>query len=448
MPLEICTIGGFSECGRNCTAIKSDDEVIILDLGLNMENYVQYTQAHYDDFVKFDYQDLLSVNAVPNMSLINDWKDKVKAIVPSHGHLDHIGAIPFIADQFPNAPIISTPYTNEILTSILRDERIRIPNKLVRQNPNSKYKISDNITIEFVYVTHSIPQAVIIVIHTPYGKVVYANDFKFDLNPTLGQKPNFARLKEISNEGVKVLLCESLYARYHGKCPSESIARQMLRDLIRSSDCNGKAIIMTTFASQIARIKSMIEIGNKLNRRIVAFGRSLEKYIKAAENVQIVNFTKDINIYKKRKELEKVMRRINKEGADKYLIICTGHQGEERAVLSRIVDGELPLKIKQGDMVIFSCSVIPVELNLEHRKMLEDKMKCKGIRIFTDVHSSGHGHREDYRELIEMLKPEHIVPSHCGPDMSHYLIELALEMGYKDKKTVHMMENGKRLVLK
>jgi len=448
MPIEICTIGGFSECGRNCTAIRVDDEVVILDMGLNMEEYINHTQSHYDDIRKHDYYDLLSVNAVPNFNHIKDWKKKVAAIVPSHGHLDHIGAIPFSAGLFPKASIIGTPYTIEVLKSILKDERIKLPNNLIAQNPNSKYKLSDKVTIEFVYITHSIPQAAIVVIHTPYGKVVYANDFKLDYTPTLGQKPNIKRLTALAEEGIDLLICESLYARVPGRCPSEAIAQQMLRDVVNCSDCSKRGIIMTTFASQIARLRSMIELGKKMNRRVVLFGRSLNKYIQAAETVQLVNFTKDVNIYSRRKDLEKVMRRINKEGVEKYLIICTGHQGEEKAVLSRIVRGELPLKLRHGDMAVFSCSTIPVETNIANRRKLEEAMKTKGLRLFVDIHSSGHGHREDYREIIEMLKPKQIIPSHAGAELSKYLIELAVSLGYVENKTIHMMADGKRLTLK
>lgn len=448
MTIEICSIGGYSECGKNCTAVKIDDEVIILDIGLNMENYVKHTQDQYDDVVKREYHDLLSVNAVPNMGLIRDWKDKVKAIVASHGHLDHIGAIPFAADLFPDALIIATPYTTEILKSILRDERLKIPNRIIAQNPNSKIKISKNITVELVYVTHSIPQASLIVLHTHYGKIVYANDFKLDPSPTLGQKTNLKRLKELSKEGVKLLISESLYADMYGKCPSESIAKQMLKEVIKTINCKDKGIIITGFASHIARLKSMIEVGKSMNRKIVLFGRSLDKYVKAAEKLNLVDFSKHVNIYRRRGEIEKVMRRINKAGNDKYLIICTGHQGEERAILSRIADKELPLETHKGDLVIFSCSVIPVELNKENRKRLEKKLIKRGLRIFPDVHSSGHGYREDYRELIHLLNPENIVPSHAGHDLAEKLIDLAEEMGYEKNKNIFLMENGKRLNLK
>jgi len=447
MAIEVCTIGGYSECGRNCTAIRVDDEVVILDMGLNMENYVRHTQGERDDLVKLEYEGLLSVNAVPNLHLIEEWKGMVKAIIPSHAHLDHIGAIPFTANEVPGVPIISTPYTIEVIRSILRDEKIKLKNRLISQNINSKYKLSDKITIEFVNVTHSIPHTAIVVIHTPYGNVMYANDYKFDLTPTLGQKPNFKRLKELKEEGIVLLINETLYADRHTKCPSEAIAKKMMQDIIASTDCEGKGIIMTTFASHIARLRNMITVSKTLNRKIVIFGRSLKKYIDAAERIKLVNFSADVQMYSRRGEMEKVMKRINREGADKYVIICTGHQGEPRAILSRIARGELPLKMNPKDLVIFSCSVIPVELNIENRKVLEDNLINAGLRIFKDIHVSGHGHREDYRELIEMVEPTHLIPSHAGYEKAQHLRSLALSLGYEDNKTFHMMENGKRLLL-
>ena len=196
MSIEVCTLGGFSDTGRNSTAIKIDDEVIILDMGLHMENYIQHTEDREDVSSK-TYSELLKVQAVPDYGPIEDWKDKVKAIIPSHGHLDHMGAIPFAAPLFPKAPIICTPFTAEILRFTFADENIKIPNKLIPLNLNSVYKLTDKISVELVYMTHSIPHTSLVTLHTPYGKIVYANDYKIDLQPTLGQKPNFARLKKI-----------------------------------------------------------------------------------------------------------------------------------------------------------------------------------------------------------------------------------------------------------
>ena len=445
MPIEICTIGGYSETGGNSTAIKIDDEVVILDMGLNMENYIRHTED--EDISAMHYNELLDVNAVPDYSLIKDWKSKVIAIVPSHGHLDHIGAIPFAAAIFPKAPVICTPYTAEVLRSIFKDERIKIPNELIALNLNSVYKLSDKVSVELVNMTHSIPQASMIVLHTPYGKVVYANDYKFDRQPTLGKKPNFARLEEIGKEGVALLIVESLYAHEHKKMPSESVAKEMLKDVMLGVHAESKAMIVTTFSSHLARLKSIIELGKKLNRKIVFLGRSLSKYVSAGENINIIDFQKDIQLVKYNDKREKILRKIMKDGKEKYLIVCTGHQGEPKAVLSRLAKGELPFKFSSGDVVIFSCSVIPVELNKDNRDKLERAIRAKGARIFRDIHMSGHAAREDHRDLIELVKPKHIIPSHGSHEKGKYIIELAKEMGYADKK-LHQMKDGKRIILK
>ena len=446
MPIEICTIGGYSETGGNSTAIKIDDEVIILDMGLHMENYIRHTED--EDISAMHYNELLNVKAVPNYSLIKEWKSKVIAIVPSHGHLDHIGAIPFAAGIFPKAPVICTPYTAEILKSIFKDEKIKIPNDLIALNLNSIYKLSNKVSVELVNITHSIPQASMIVLHTPYGKVVYANDYKFDRQPTLGKKPNFERLKQIGEEGVTLLIVESLYAHEHRKMPSESVAKQMLKDVMLGVYTDGKGMVVTTFSSHLARLKSIIELGRRLNRKIVFLGRSLSKYVSAGERINLIDFQKDITLVKHNDRREKILKKIMKEGKEKYLIVCTGHQGEPKAVLSRLARNELPFKFDNGDVVIFSCSVIPVELNKDNRDKLERSIRAKGARIFRDIHMSGHAAREDHRDLIELVKPKHIIPSHAGHEKALNLASLAEEMGYSQGKSIHMMENGKRIVLK
>ncbi len=444
MPIEICTIGGFSETGKNCTAVKIDDEVVILDMGLHMENYIRYTED--EDIRALSYQELLKVDAIPNLSLIKGWKDKVIAIIPSHGHLDHVGAVPFAAHKFPQAPIICSPYTAEVLKSILKDERISIPNKIIDLNLNSIYKLSKNLTIELINVTHSIPQASLIALHTKYGTIIYANDYKFDRQPTLGKKPNFKRLEELGNKKVLALVCESLYAHEHKKTPSESVAKQMLKDVLLGVNSKDRGLVVTTFSSHLARLKSIIEMGRQLNRKIAFLGRSLSKYVEAGERINIINFKKDIKLFKRRRQVEDFLRKISKQ-KHKYLLVVTGHQGEPKAILPRIARGELKVDLGSGDLVVFSCSVIPATLNRDNREHLEQQLKNKHIRIFKDIHVSGHACREDHRDLFELVKPKHIIPSHCAYEKAHHLAELAVEMGYKLGKTVHLMEDGKRIIL-
>lgn len=443
MPIEVCTISGFSKTEGNSVAIKVDDEVVIIDMGLSMENYIRYTEDR-EDVSSMNYKELLREDAVPDYNKIKDWKDKVIGIVPSHAHLDHIGAIPFASSLFPKAPVLGTPYTVEVLKSILYDEHMKIPNQIIPVNINSSYKLSNKIKVEFVNITHSIPQAALIAIHTPYGKILYANDYKFDRQPTLGKKPNFKRLKQLGEEGVKLLILECLYSHEHRKMPSESVAKQMLKDVMLGVNSEGKAMIVTTFSSHIARLKSIIELGKKLNRKIIFLGRSLDKYVKAAQKINLVNFEKDVKILRHRDKVQRILRKIEKGNKGKYLIVCTGHQGEPKAILSRIAKGELDFKFNAGDIVVFSCSVIPVELNKENRGRLESNLRSKNVRIFTDAHVSGHAAREDHRDMIELVNPEKIIPSHAGKDKAEMLVELAAQLGFNNTK---IMKDGDRIVL-
>ena len=194
--LEIKTIGGYGEFGRNCTAIKVDDEVILIDMGIHLENYINLTE---DDEKNITIQELIWAKAVPDIDLLEDWKDKVIAIVPTHAHLDHVGAIPYLANEF-DAPVYSTPFTNAVIKSIIRDKGYEVYNPLKVVQLNEKVKISGDIEIEFINITHSTPDSSMVVIHTKYGSIVYANDFKLDKTPTLGEESNLKRLKEIKRE--------------------------------------------------------------------------------------------------------------------------------------------------------------------------------------------------------------------------------------------------------
>ncbi len=445
MTIEICTVGGYNEVGKNCTAIKINNEIIILDLGLHLENYIKYTEEEREELRFISGSRLIEVGAAPDVSVIKELKGDVKAIITTHAHLDHIGAIPFLAHRFKKAEILCTPYTGAVLRSILKDEKINLRNKIKILNTNSIYRISDNIKIEFINITHSTPQTVMIAVHTKEGIILYANDFKFDNNPTLGKKPNFERLKELKN--VKVLISDSIYSKDAMKTPSELVAKDMLRDVLLGTETKGKLIIVTTFSSHLARLRSIVKCGKQLKRKIVFLGRSLAKYIGAGEEIGIINLRKDAEIVKYRNQIKKKLKKIEKRGREKYLLIVTGHQGEPKAVLSGIASKELPFNLYPGDIVVFSCRVIPTKLNIQNREHLEKSLKKLGVRIFTDVHVSGHAAREDDRDLLEMIKPEHIIPAHADDEKKQGLIDLAVELGYKKGKTVHLLHNGERLKL-
>ncbi|MEK6854125.1 MAG: ribonuclease J, partial [Nanoarchaeota archaeon] len=216
MTVEICTVSGFDEVGRNMVAVKVDDEVVICDMGLHVENYAKLTEDEQEDLLKLNREVLIKAMAVPNDDLINDWKGKVKAVVPSHAHLDHLGAIPYLAGHY-DAPIIGTPYTIHVLKHIIKDGHIPLKNKLKIIDLNGTVSISKKIQVELVNITHSTPHTATVVIHTPHGAVVYANDFKFDDTPTLGKPPNYERLKQLGIEGVLAAFVDCTYAGVDAK---------------------------------------------------------------------------------------------------------------------------------------------------------------------------------------------------------------------------------------
>ena len=443
MSIEIYTLGGYNEVGKNCTAIKIDDEVIICDMGIHLESYIKFTED--EDIISISPTQLTEAGAIPDIALIKDLRNQVKAIIPTHAHLDHVGAIPFIAGKF-SAPILCTPFTKAVIKTILKDEKMNIPNEIKALSPNSQFRLSKNLKVEFINMTHSTPQTAMLAIHTKYGVILYANDFKFDSTPTLGKKPNFDRLKELGKKGIFALICDSTYAPLRAKTPSESVAKEMLKEVMLGTESTGKLVTVTTFSSHLARLKSIIEFGKQMNRKIIFLGRSLAKYVYAGQDVKIINFEKDAKILKYRKQISGKAKEINKNRG-KYLLVVTGHQGEPKAVISRLVREEYQFQFQPGDQVIFSSSVIPTELNKENREKLENALKNKGVRIFRDVHVSGHAAREDLRDLIEMVKPKHIIPAHGEPHMKEALADLAFEMGYKPED-VHLSLNGQKIVFK
>jgi ribonuclease J len=437
--IEICAVGGYSEFGRNMTAIKIDDEVIIIDMGLHMNNYIKIQGD--DDTHNLNVSNLTMNEAIPNYKVIKQWKKKVKAIIPTHAHLDHVGAIPFISNKF-NADILCTPFTAEVIKSIIKDDRRTLKNPIKKISPNSNYKISKNLSIDFINVTHSTPQTVMVAINSKYGTIIYSNDFKFDSNPTLGQKPNFDMLK--SYKKVLGLIVDCTRAWDLKKTPSEMVAKEMLKDVMLGTDSTKKTIVVTTFSSHIARLRSIVEFSKNLKRKPIFLGRSLAKYIEAAQDSGVANFS-DVEIVKYSEKMRKVLNKISKK-TDKYVLVVTGHQGEPESVLSKMTRGDLPFKFKPEDLIIFSCTIIPHEINRQNREKLEAKLKKFKTRIFTDIHVSGHAAREDIRDLINMTNPMNIIPAHGDTMMMNSLKELCNEMDFDNTK-FHMMKNGDFLKL-
>lgn len=438
MAIEICAVGGYNEVGKNMTAVKIDDEVIILDMGIHLEKYINFTDDK--DIKNISPSKLLEIGAIPDDSVIDDWKGMVKAIVPSHAHLDHIAAIPFLAKKY-DAPIIATPFSLAVLNAIVKDNKMTIKNKIIELHSNNKIKISKNITVEFVHVTHSTPQTVMIALHTKYGVILYACDFKFDDFPGLGKKPNYERLKELSEEGIYATIVDSTYSRLKTKMPSESVAKAMLSDVILSTDNEKNLIVVTTFSSHISRIKTIIELGQKINRKVILLGRSLSKYIIAGMETGLFQLPDDVEMTKYSSKINKTLKKI--KNRNKYLLIVTGHQGETKAALSKLINDKLDFKLIPDDIVIFSSSVIPTETNRKNRQELEEELEARKCRIFRDMHVSGHAAREDLRYFLSLTKPIYVIPAHGNLDMKTGLQELCLDMDY-EKSHVIILKEGER----
>ncbi|MDP3919066.1 MAG: RNase J family beta-CASP ribonuclease [Nanoarchaeota archaeon] len=444
MEIEICTIGGYSEVGSNMTAVRVDDEVVIFDMGFHIPAIIRL-QEEETSKTDMTRQQLINAGAVPNDEVIKKWRKMTKAIVLGHCHLDHIGAVPYLAPAY-GCPIYGTSYTVEVLKATIKDDKLNIKQPLRPLRAGNKVKLSENLTLEFVHITHSTPDTVICVLHTAKGAIVYANDFKLDNYPTLGKKPDYKRLEEIGKKGVYALIVDALYSDHGIKTPSESVAKALLEDVMLHTNSQGKLIVATTFASHIARLKEIITLGKKMNRKILVLGRSMHKYIGAAEAAGIVNFSKDIEYAKYGSDVRNSLKDVQKNPG-KYIVLCTGNQGEPRAILTRMAFKDLPYTFQAGDHIIFACKTIPASINIANREVLESKLKQYGVRMFKDIHASGHLAREDHRDFIELLKPKNLFP--CQGDASKLmpLAELAVEMGYQMGKDVHLAHDGKFFIL-
>ena len=436
--MNIYTVGGFDEVGKNMTCVDLGGDAFIFDAGLYLPPIVELEE---EDRV-YSEKKLREINAIPNDYVLNSLRNRVRGIFVSHAHLDHVGAVPWLAGRY-NASVFGSPFTIEVLNTILRDENQKIKNKIRTVNPNSSYKIG-KYDVDFINITHSTIQTSLIALHTKQGAVLYANDFKLDNSPIVGKKPAYDKIKKIAKEGVKALVVDSLYSGTERKTPSEKIARDLLEDVLMTTENKNCGITITTFSSHIARLKSIVDFGNLLGREVVFIGRSLNKYVTAAHNVKMCPFYNKIKLVSYKNQVKKMLSKIN-QNRKKYLLVCTGHQGEPGSILERLSKNELPFIFSNKDHLIFSSSIIPTQINIDNRARVEKRLKSRGVRIFDNVHVSGHAGREDLRDLIEMVQPEHIIPAHGGLDKTKPMAELAGEMGYKLGSQCHLMQNGKML---
>jgi len=440
--MKFYAIGGFKEVGKNMTAIEVNGEVVIFDMGVSMEHLIELSGRglNYEDL---DEPTLRNMGVLPNDTILNG--KKVIAIVISHGHLDHVSAIPKLAKRY-NCPILATPYTAEIIKRLLKDHNQESQLKFVTpMQYGDTAELSKNFRIEYVNMPHSIPDASLIAAYTAEGLVTVAYDFKLDNTPTLGDKPDYKRLKELGSEGVKLHLSECVHIREEQRTPSEKVAKDMVIDAIDRAYLDSSAVFITSFASQIARIKSIVE-ANKGRRQVVVLGRSMDNYINAAKDLGLIDTSK-FQLQGRPKEVKATIEAVAKN-PEKYLVLSTGNQGEPNSVLSRIANKEYKFKFRKEDQVIFSSMTIPTPINKANRYVIERNLKEQGVRILKDVHVSGHAMREDHRDLLRILNPERVIPMHGETERLASFASLCEEEGFIIGDTVHIMTDGRYVNIK
>ncbi len=428
------------------TALETGEDVMLFDAGLYLPAIVGVAEQEKVPTEK----GMRALQALPDDLYLDrmNLRNKVRALMISHAHLDHVGGVQYLAHRY-KAPVLSTPFTIEVLKALLADNKQRLPNRLIPIRLNSSYTVRGmrDYKVEFINITHSTIESTMVAVHTPDGVVIYANDYKLDNTPVFGDPPNYRRLKELSKIGIKALIVDCLYAPDDRKTPSEKIARGMLEEVFFTADNRKSGMVVTTFSSHIARLKTISEFGRKLNREVVFLGRSLNKYVSAASAVGKAPFRPYIRMLSYRKQVEGMLKKINKNKSH-YLIVCTGHQGEPGSMLDKISRHQIHYNLSEDDHIIFSSKTIPTPVNELNRSQLEKRLKKHKVRIFDNVHVSGHGSREDLRDLIKLTNPEHIIPSHGDYPKLKAGLDLAVEMGYKAGVNVHVMSNHQCLELR
>ncbi len=417
--IKITPLGGILEIGKNLTVFEYGSDIIILDCGL----------AFPDD-------DMLGVDMViPDWTYLIKHKNRIKGIVLTHGHEDHIGAIPYFLKEF-NVPVYGTKLTLGILKYKLEEHGIVNSTKTVVVNPGETFKLGE-FKVEYIRSNHSIADAVAVALHTPAGVILHTGDFKIDPTPIDGSMIDLARIGQLGNEGILALMSDSTNAERPGYTMSERTVGKTFDNIFENCD---KRIFVATFASNIHRVQQVIDAAVKYKRKVAVSGRSMENVLSAAIELGYMKIPKNTLIS---------LDEINRYPKDQLVIITTGSQGEPMAALSRMAfSGHKKANIEAGDLVIISASPIPG--NEKAISNVINELLKHGAEVvyeaLADVHVSGHACQEELKIILALAKPKFFIPVHG--EYKHLCAhrDIAKQMGIPSKNII-MMDNGKMLEL-
>ena len=414
-PLKWIPIGGLGEVGKNMMMFEYDDEILLIDAG-----------------IMFPESDMLGIDAViPDYGFLKNRRDRVRAIIITHGHEDHTGAITHVVRDFPGVPIYTTPLTRGLLEVKLKDAKLLDRSKLYTVATDGEFTVGP-FKVEFFRMCHSIPDNVGLGITTPAGLVVHSGDFKFDHTPVDGKPSNFAKLAEFAGRGVLALFADSTNAEIAGTTPSERAIEPTFDQVFQKAE--GR-IIVATFASLISRIQQVVNVCEAHSRRLALAGASMIENVKMAQKMGYLNIPDGMLV-----RLEEA----NKLEPHNIAIMATGTQGEPSAVLGRMSVGKHPIiSVKPGDTIIMSAHPIPGNEEYIHR--IINRLFQKGADVLYDpvakVHVSGHASQEEQKLLIGLLRPRYFIPIHGELRMLKAHARLAYDLGFSSEQ-VFVVENG------
>ena len=417
--IKIIPLGGIEEIGKNITVFEYDNDIIVVDCGL-----------------EFPTDDMLGIDLViPDVSYLVKNKDKVRGMVITHGHEDHIGSIPYVLQQL-NIPIYATKLSCGLIKGKLEEHHLLRSTKLVEVEPGQSIHLG-KFSVEFIRSCHSIPDAVMLAITTPAGTILHTGDFKIDYTPIDGKPMDLGRIAELGNKGILALMSDSTNAERKGFTMSEKSVGEVLDKLFMN--CK-KRIVVATFASNVHRVQQIVDSAVKYGRKIAICGRSMINMIETAMSLGYIDAPKDLFI-----DID-LIRNYNDE---QLVIITTGSQGETMSALTRMAAGEhKKVTITQNDLVIISANAIPGNEKLVS-KVIDDLMKIGAEVVYSalaDVHVSGHACQEEQKLILSLAKPKYFIPVHGEYRQLTAHAETAKKLGIP-AQNVFITHNGRILEL-